>query len=306
VSSPNDNAFDEYLDRQSPVSQRYRALGDDPVPEHLDQSVLAQARAAIESGNDELALVRSRRRRLAQWGVPVALAASTVIVVSIVIRSGTQHEVLSPSMPRAAPPPASAPPMAQAAKPQPEAQESANVVMIAPPRDAVTEFSSLAPSPATSPADRAPTVLNERLVVLPQVRSEPAVVPPAALPAPEIAENRERAAESEKRRVDAAGAAAMRQEQETTSRQSAREQITVTAMRRQEIAQDVPLAIAVAPVTTLDAEIFHRDPDDWLEHIRQLRRDGQQEAADREWKQFQETHPDHPVAETDLARPPQR
>ena len=47
---------------------------------------------------------------------------------------------------------------------------------------------------------------------------------------------------------------------------------------------------------------WQRDPETWLEHIRELRRDGKQEDADREWKSFLEKYPGHVVSETDLAR----
>ena len=107
-----------------------------------------------------------------------------------------------------------------------------------------------------------------------------------------------------------------RMENEARSQASSREREVqqAVAARRQEVAK----AAAGAPAAAISRSVaesasvtdsalnvarLHADPDDWLEHIRQLRRDGQQEAADREWKQFQETYPDHPVAETDLVRP---
>jgi hypothetical protein len=46
----------------------------------------------------------------------------------------------------------------------------------------------------------------------------------------------------------------------------------------------------------------YESPEAWLEHIRQLRRDGRISDADREWLEFRKEHPDVIVAESDLAR----
>ena len=65
-------AFEEYLSRQSPVSQTYRDLDGDDVPSQLDEAVLGRARDALNQRStmaatelpDELARVRNKRRRL--------------------------------------------------------------------------------------------------------------------------------------------------------------------------------------------------------------------------------------------------
>ncbi len=289
MNSPSDDkAFEEYLGRRSAVSQAYRDLPSDDVPAHLDQQILAQARAAIGgSGADELARVRAKRRRLMRWGVPAAIAASALLVVSIVIRSGVEHEVRSADFsPAAKPAPTNVPAIPEARQESAGAAAEESVVMIAPPRDAVTEFSSYARTPPPR-SDKAPEQ--------PVIESPPvAVAVPAPAPAPPppqytaMQERTEAAAVSREQEVQRA---VMAQRKEAAKAASAP---PVAARSIAASANEADMALNVARL--------HADPDDWLEHIRQLRRDGQQSAADREWKQFQETYPEHPVAEADLAR----
>lgn len=103
MSEPiDDKAFEEYLGRESQLSKRYRALGSDEVPAQLDGLILAQAREAVA------ARPASSRKKPAwmRWTPPLALAASMVLVISIVIESGTRHEVTMrdmATMPQSAP-----------------------------------------------------------------------------------------------------------------------------------------------------------------------------------------------------------
>ncbi len=285
-SSSDEKAFDEYLGRRSRVSRAYRELPADDVPAHLDEQILAQARTAISAADDdELAHVRAKRRRLIKWSVPAAIAASALLVVSIVIRSGVEHEVTSADFQLAKPAPATAPPAAARQETSGRSVEE-SVVMIAPPPDAVTEFSPYARPPLQPRSDAA--IREEPVIAAPPL----AVNMPAPAPAAPVAAMQERTA-----------AAAASREMETQRTVAARRQEAAKAAsapalsRMSGIAESANTADAALSVARL-----HADPEDWLEHIRQLRRDGQHAAADREWKQFQETWPDHPVAETDLAR----
>jgi hypothetical protein len=308
VSSSDDKAFDEYLGRESQVSQRYRALEADAVPEHLDAKVLAQAKDALAEAADELSRVRSRRRRLLQWSVPAAVAASALLVVSIVIRSGTQHEitpVASPSQVSAPPPPR--PMESPAAKPErAEKQQSPTVVMIAPPRDAVTEFSSLARAPAsesTARSDASNSAAREEAVVSglsSGFQTEPTVPLPAAAPpsaAAALAREQDSFEERSAQRVQDVPALQAKRE-----RQTELEQVTVTSSRPVVAAQDAPMAISSVQAEDIVVTAARRDPALWLEYIRELRRDGKDADADEEWKQFREAYPEHPVGETDIAR----
>lgn len=309
MSSPDDKAFDEYLGRASRVSQRYRALEVDAVPAHLDAKILARAADALARESDELSRVRNKRRRLLQWSVPAAVAASALLVVSIVIRSGTQHEIASVSVP--VPVPATSSPRmdGQAAKPEfADKQESPAVVMIAPPRDAVTEFSSLGRSSATGStarSDLSDSANREQALVrglTSMSQPEPIVPAPAAAPPPPVAARVREEASLAERSAQRVTQTAQVSEEKRTARQSELEQVVVTSSRPAAVVQDSPMAVSVFESEELSVARLHENPEDWLEHIRELRRDGEDDAADREWKEFQETWPDHPVAETDTAR----
>lgn len=305
----DDKDFEEYLGRQTEVSQRYLGLEADDVPAHLDQKVLAQARAAVAADSDELSRVRRQRKRLAQWGVPTALAASALLVVSIVMRSGTQHEITPAnapvSSPMPAPAPASPPPAAaeQVAKPAAEQSDpAADVIMIAPPRDAVTEFSplgrpSVQPQQKQAPASAAPPA--EAGPIGQAVPSSP--VSAAAPPPPAMVARA--GAEAELAASRAAATAASNEA--AKSRRAEEERIVVTGQRRQASVQDSPVAITV--LTGSDAgiqepQLYRLTQESWLERIRELRREGNNAEADKEWKAFVEAHPGYPVDEKDLAR----
>src|SRR6185503_12459407 len=59
--------------------------GED-VPPELDRRVLNEARAAVASGGG------ARSRSWLRWSAPLALAASVVLVVTVVIESGVQND----------------------------------------------------------------------------------------------------------------------------------------------------------------------------------------------------------------------
>lgn len=309
MSSPDDKAFDEYLGRASQVSRRYRALEADAVPAHLDAKILAQAADALARESDDLSRVRNKRRRLLQWSVPAAVAASALLVVSIVIRSGTQHEITPVSVP--VPVPATSPPRmdSQAAKAEVgDKQESPAVVMIAPPRDAVTEFSSLGRSSATGSTARSDALdaANREQALVRGLSSmsqpEPVVPAPVAVPPPAAAASVRKEFSLAERSAQRATQSARVSEEKRAARQSELEQVIVTSSRPTAVVQNSPMAVAMIDAAELNVVRLHENPEDWLEHIRELRRDGENAAADREWKQFQETYPDHPVAEMDVVR----
>ena len=207
MSDPIDKALDEYLSGNSQVSRRYRELDDVAVPPQLDQAVLAQARAAVadrqssqsdgqsdvrsDGHTDELERLRQRRKRLMQWSVPAGLAASAVLVVSIVMQSGVQHEVVS--LPQQ---PASTPAVAQ--EPADRSSEKEGLVVLTqpdaqspPPMTAPAEVSSDArPGQAEEKIESSAKRLREQqeaplaVTVAPDLANEPAFAPSVVAPAP--------------------------------------------------------------------------------------------------------------------------
>lgn len=300
----DDKLLDEYLSGRSRVSAHYRAMDTEGVPSHLDDRVLAQARAAVAAPVDEVSRLRARRRRLMRWGVPTAIAASSLLVISIVIRSGTQHELHPAAVPTEAP---------AMAKQQAEADATdatdatQGVVLIAPPRNAVSESSPLAPSPTLAARERQQREMEQTQarsvaasaelarqamqdqslpVAAPQLSQVPAAPPPPA-PAAAISE-REPVSERRLRALEAPAAA----------KQSVAQADEESALRG-----SAPAFTTAAPAPG-DASVDRTQPDPWLEYIRRLRREDRHEEADREWRAFREQYPDHVVSETDIARDP--
>jgi hypothetical protein len=78
-----DGEFDDFLTRRKPVFRRPENDPLEPPPE-LDRIVLRRAREAIEADQSEPAYHGTR------WGMPVALAATLLVVFSVFLHLGVQ------------------------------------------------------------------------------------------------------------------------------------------------------------------------------------------------------------------------
>ena len=118
--------FEDFVARRKPVFRR----DDDPLepPPELDRIVLRQAREAIKADEPEPAY------RGASWGMPVAMAATLLVVFSVFLHLGVQKnepkgevtvQNVSQAVDSMAPPP---PPPAPAEAPQAAAAEANPVV----------------------------------------------------------------------------------------------------------------------------------------------------------------------------------
>lgn len=309
MSDPiDDEAFEEYLKGGSVVSQRYRELGADEVPDEVNRHVLDQARAAVGKRP-------AKSPTWMRWSAPLALAASAVLVLSIVIDSGMEPEVvLAPQSPPPAPdgvmndktegasgtiadlpneaeqpaPPAAAPPSEAPAtiaqrksarrmheKKKESAASEEELRERAPAAYALnTEVAAASPPPPTAAIE---------------ARAEPQPVSPS----PEVQQSNSVA----------------RLKQATDSL----EEVAIVGRHRRDAAGaragprgTVPARSADVSADADDAEIdsprTYSDPERWLQDIRQLRKDGKTAEADREWQRFRAAFPNHPVADTDLAK----
>ena len=315
MSEPTDiKALDEYLKRDSEVSERYRELGSDDVPPELDRRVLAAARDAVANEG------ASRSRSWLRWSAPVALAASFVLVVTVVLEGGLQDEktvalpqAQSPAEVRwetgAEPAVAASKDKASDDKAQADSESKLNQAIsgyISPAQNApqrAREFAPSPPAPLVVPA-AAPTLAKaeERMK--------------SAAPEPEVVvtgQRRERVqAQSAPTPVttvtaDDVGVAGSSASEADSSR--AVQEVVITGQRRRAAGR------AVGPRSTISSGSFRNDarpasdeqadrsdPKAWLEEIRQLRRDGKTADADREWLRFREAYPNFPVADDDSAR----
>ena len=81
-----DNEFDDFLARRKPVFRRPDDDSLEPPPD-LDRIVLRQAREAIRASEPEPRYHGSR------WGMPVALAASVLLAVTVLLHVISQEPV---------------------------------------------------------------------------------------------------------------------------------------------------------------------------------------------------------------------
>jgi len=347
----------EYLGGNSRLSQRYRSLteaADETVPPELDRSILAQARRAVapdalatasRSGEparpdelaDELTMLRTRRRRLLQWSVPTALAASLVLVVSIVMRSGVEHEVRGMTTLPAAPVenrlpelakdlPLPAPARQDTVALPPNEQESAARAMakkssgVAVKSERVNAEQALAGSVAHRNRNADPSSDQKHDVELAResraATTNYAAAPPPPPPEPSVAPAVEApsSAVTAPVRQNTSVAPPVRQSANVTAANETRANETrdaatiapmarmVSKERNEPPAAAAKAAPGVPAAEELDTAQLHADPEAWLKHIRQLREAGKRELADREWERFSAEYPAYPVAETDPAR----
>lgn len=332
MSEPiDDKSFEEYLGRESQLSKRYRALGTDEVPAELDSLVLAQARQAVapKSANSR------KKPAWMRWTPPLALAASMVLVISIVIESGTQHELTMRDM--AATLPQSAPEQPAAASDKSAKPNSA--ASAAEPRQlsAIEPDRSLAvpqtEAPEMQARERADAASRDPVIA----ESQKFVMPPAeiALNAPAPTSHDQAAAVAAEIQPPAmkievptpaavvtaakiSNAAKVKREAIAAVEREARDldEIIVTANRVQ-VARGPgqgagPRGTVTTPPPAVESPAASQEellqkaresqPQRWLEYIRELRRENKDAQADREWRNFLKAYPDYKVDEKDVAR----
>jgi hypothetical protein len=306
VSDPIDiKALDEYLKGGSDISRRYRELGREDVPPELDRRVLDEARAAVASGST------TRSRSWLRWSAPVALAASVVLVVTVVLESGVQEDTSFAVQTVKQDRPAEEEPQPQFVPEEPAAVAPAASPAAPPvrlPKVEAQRSKSVAPEEvhveARAMRDRSDVPLS--ITVVPQTDESSEQLFANQQPAPPAA--RTETISSRKEVERAAGAA----DSSADSSASAVQEVSVTGSRvrrapgrtagpRNTISNS-SLRSDTRPTADAEADAEQADPVKWLEHIRDLRRTGKTVEADRAWQLFRDVYPDFPVADDDLAR----
>ncbi len=282
MNEPTDiKALDEYLKGSSEISQRYRERGRDDVPPELDRRVLDAARAAVATAGAR------RAKSWLRWSAPVALAASVVLVVTVVLENGVP-------------------------------KDAAYVVQ---PASEVSQLEDEAAAPAPVPDQSLLAEAPAKLDQAPVPASEPAAAPPAAQPPASARERSLAKAEAEaadKRSVarveEIAVATQPRRDQEELAEAKAAVEadsdsssVAVTGNRARRAAGRTGPRYSISGAAQSgelrqQAEAEQPEPEKWLEDIRDLRRQGKTADADREWQRFTEAYPDFEVADDDIAR----
>lgn len=270
---------------------------------------------------------------MVRWGGPLALAASVVVVVSLVFEPSMQREISQSAVPAAPPKPASSPAPVGSVM-----NESAPLEMRVPQSDKAS--SEAADSGGSEP-------LQERFAEVPDqqsfaleteqkvtvqaeqsrnqmasaarraatppsppmeapvdraptnaIRQTTSVAPPPASPAPSLAPEAD---------AESSGAA-------DSNRSDELQDIVATAQRREQANASagagprgtIPFANARKEAESDSDKVERTAPATWLEHIRELRRAGRTSDADREWERFVKQYPDYVVDAADMARPPKK
>lgn len=314
MSEPIDiKALDEYLKGGSDISQRYRELGREDVPPELERRVLDEARAAVASGG-------GRSRSWLRWGAPLALAASVVLAVTIVIESGPQNDSSYLVQPSAAD------------KVRPDLERQIQERKLLEQADQAKLQDQVAPASAPAappPAALAKTEAEHLYGLAPEeVRVDekalreqslssatvPVAVQSAAAdsPAPQVAAEQPTPtlAGSVATATIAARKEAAPAPVEANSSSDDLSSVSVTGTRARRagrtagphgtVSGSIRNSSEARPAA--DEDVDHSDPAKWLAEIRELRRAGKVEEADSAWLQFREAFPKFPVADDDIAR----
>lgn len=291
---PDEQQLDDYLRGGSAVSQQYRQLRSADVPAELDRLVLRQAQEAVKTRP-------AKSRTWVRWAGPLALAASTVLVVSIVIESGVHKKTYLTV-------PASAPAEMAAKQEAPHADEAHDKATAGSAADAsVVHILPVEIEPAPAPFVPPPAPID---VPEPRVERELAIrqsEPPAALARDQRLNSTGIAMPAPAPAPVPARALARARAEDTTLQEA-----VVTAQKRREQKQSAgPRNTVAAPAVAdsasnadeqADQPRNYSDPEQWLRDIRQLRKENKHEEADREWRRFRYVFPDYEVAEADAAR----
>jgi hypothetical protein len=274
-------------DRRDPrIDAAYRATPREEPPAELDERIRAAARRAVADGprsSDAGARAPDRRSWVARWRVPVSLAATVVIVVTLTVMMQDEESRRAKLDAQVNGPPSAAEAPQRAA---PAAEDARTAVPGAQP-----------PQPPITGAPRAPAEA------------------PAAAPAPQAAEKLETPAasgalsqERENRQADTAAAVpppapavqpapaappapAMRA---VPSREAAE------ALARDRAVADRPGRMERGAMPD-DAEPKARTPEGWIEEIRRLKAQGRDAEAALELVEFRKRHPDFALP-PDLAK----
>jgi len=296
------------------IAASYRAAAQEVPGTELDARILAAARQHAASRAQEKKQTSGSWWR--RWRIPVSVTAVAVLGVSLSFRvneeasireqqglggsATAQREAAPAGAAVNAPPPATA--TRPASPPADEPRSKPETKAVAAPQASHHHGPAPAHPRAMSPAV---ATLRPTAQPFPATPSAPAA---SAAPAPARAANTladESRRRAERQQADSLGAEASRAEQEqavTLSRQrrDTASHLDAAPEKKSALGAAGALSESAAPTAAkasakkeADSAAHQATPERWLDHIRQLRRDGQTQTAKEELRRFQERHPDY-------------
>ncbi len=268
--------------RDPRLDEAYRRIPGEEPPPALDQRIRAAARRAVGAGPESLA-TRRQRSWGARWRVPLSLAATVVLAVTVTLMVQDEERRAFDEAPVRAPVPAAptaVEPQPPATAPREPARRDAQ-----PSRPAQPAASGrAAPAPAASPpapaadavAPAAPKVEQLEMRRQRLEEAEPAGASAPAKPAPAPAP----------KPLAAQPAAA--------PPAPAPSQAAPSLTRERAVGDRPARELRSAPEAA-------RSPEQWIEDIRRLKAQGRDADAAAELAEFRRRHPDYPLP-VDLAR----
>lgn len=243
--------------RDSELARLYRQGAHEEPPAALDAAILSAARAAVTPA-------RPRRPWWRAWTLPMGVAASAVVVASLVL---TMKDALRAPLPRQARPPAATPAPASSAQDKVTAPEPLPGAVIAPDQAGRPTVRTSPERPRRSPSSETARALPAPAMPAPSSGEAP---PRQDVPSPAAAKTREAPLMRDSAAPAGAGVAAS----------PALERAAPAGRKAADEAAPAP-----------------RSPQAWIERIRALKASGKQEEAARELAEFLEAHPAYPLPE---------
>lgn len=261
----------------SKISRRYRSLAREEPPRHVDEAILAAARRAAEARPAPLVVPSGRRR----WYFPLAAAAVIVLAVAVTVHvERQQRDVELAEAPVAASPP---PREGQAAV----AQAPAKAPAATPPVSGVKR-ELYVPDPKPAPSEEQPA---------PHADLQKA---PLAAPESPTRQDAERGMR-ESERKEARAAPQLRDEVQPAPGPAP--QAKPSAPMPQESRIRAARAPDAAPAAAGALSTFaYASPEQWLQGIADLRRQGRHEEADKALAEFRRAYPNYRISEAMLEK----
>jgi hypothetical protein len=299
--------------RDPRLDAAYRATPREEPPAEIDERIRAAARRAVSAGPqsaDAAAQARGQRSWVSRWRVPVSLAATVLIVVTLTVMMQDEEsrraklDVQMNGTPPAGEAPKPAAPAAEAARidertASPSAptfgrRPSANGDTRAP---AETQVPAPAPRESAKPsgpaANDAPAEERRQAgsaTAVPQAaRAVPAAPPPAVSPA--TAPPQGAPAASPPSEAAASPPVPFPAQAPAPALPAVPSRETVEALSRDRSVAERPTRMERGAVSAA-AEPKARTPEAWLEEIRRLRAQGRDAEAAMELAEFRKRHPD--------------